>query len=142
MCSRTDACHVDRALRALAAATRRGIVEPLARGEATKAELATCIENITPGEPFSKGLAAIPTSPENAVHWIIAVLGTGPIGEGSDGVVEYASAHIEGVESELILPNTPNTIPGRTDAIEEVRQILPLHIGVERRGRCSKQDRR
>ena len=117
ICSRTDARHVDRALRALAEVTCRGIVELLAHGETPQAELATRIENMTPGKLFSKGLAAIPTLREIAVHWIIAVLRTGPIGEGNDGVVEYTSAHIEGVESEFILPNVPNTIqvPHRRD---------------------------
>ena len=106
------------------------------------AELATRTENMTPGEPFSEGLAAIPTSPEIDVHSIIPVLSTGPIGEGNDGVVEYASAHIEGVESELIISNATNTIQGHLDEIEEVRRILRLQIGVEWCGRCSKQDRR
>jgi DNA-binding transcriptional ArsR family regulator len=40
MCSRTNACHVDRTFRALADATRRGTAERLARGETSLGELA------------------------------------------------------------------------------------------------------
>jgi hypothetical protein len=36
-------------------------------------------------------------------HSIIAVQGTGPIEDGDDGVVKYSSAHIDGVESELVI---------------------------------------
>lgn len=76
------------------------------------------------GEPFSEDLVVIPISPEIAVHSIIP-MGTGPIGEDGDGMVEYASAHIEGVESELILPNAYDTVPVHSPAIEAVRRILP-----------------
>jgi hypothetical protein len=94
-------------------------------------QLATSIENMTPGKPFSEGLAAIPISPGIAAHSIIPVLGDGPVEERNDGVVEYASAHIEGVESELVIPNAPHSVQGHPNAIEEVRRILLLHIGAD-----------
>jgi len=136
-----DACHVDRAsttsLTRLAAASWSGW-----HATRPQVERATRIENTTPREPFSESLAAIPISTEIALHSTIPVLGNGPIGEGKGGVVEYASAYIDGVDSECVIPNAINAIQCQSDAIEEVCRILRLHIGVEWRGRCSKQDRR
>ena len=50
--------------------------------------------------------------------------------EGDDGVVKYSSAHIEGVESELVVRSSHST-QGRPETIEEVRRILLLHAGVK-----------
>ena len=40
---------------------------------------------------------------------IIPVKGSGPVEDGDDGVVEYKSAHIDGVESELIVRSGHST---------------------------------
>jgi hypothetical protein len=45
---------------------------------------------------------------------------------GDDGVVEYRSAHIEGVESEYVVRSGHST-QGDPHTIEEVRRILLLH---------------
>jgi hypothetical protein len=44
-------------------------------------------------------------------------------------VVEYASAHIEPVESELVV-KSGHSVQGNPHAIEEVRRILRLHVGL------------
>jgi len=44
-------------------------------------------------------------------------------------VVEYTSAHIEPVESELIVKSGHST-QGNPRTIEEVRRILRLHVGL------------
>ena len=46
-----------------------------------------------------------------------------------DGVVEYKSAHIDGVESELVV-RSPHSCQGDPHTMEEVRRILRLHAGV------------
>jgi len=46
--------------------------------------------------------------------------------EGGDGVVTYSSAHIEGVESELVVRSGHST-QKEPPSIEEVRRILLLH---------------
>jgi len=97
---------------------------------------------MTPRESYSESLTAIPISTEIAAHSTITVFGTGMIVEGNDGVMEHASAHVEGVDPKLIIPNAPNTISGHPDAIEAVCRMLPPHVGVEWRGCCSKPDRR
>ena len=100
------------------------------------------MENMTPRESYSESLTAIPISTEIAVHSTITVFGTGMIVEGNDGVMEYASAHVEGVDPELTIPSASNAFSCQPDAIEAVRRRLPLHIGIEWRGCCSKPDRR
>src|SRR5262249_37849398 len=65
--------------------------------------LPTSLDNMPPGNPFIKTLSQIPLAPGVTGHSIIAVQGDGPPEEGNDGVVEYTSAHIDGVESELVV---------------------------------------
>jgi hypothetical protein len=61
-----------------------------------------------------------------AAHSISAVKGEGPFENGNDGVVEYKSAHIDGVESELVV-NSRHAAQGNTRTVAEVRRILVLH---------------
>ena len=49
---------------------------------------------------------------------------------GSDKVVPYTSAHLEGSESELIVNSKHTKLTGLPDGIEELRRILYLHAGL------------
>ena len=60
----------------------------------------SAVDNMSPRHHFIRALQEIPVAPSITAHSIIAVQGEGPIQQGNDGVVEYASAHIDGVESE------------------------------------------
>jgi pimeloyl-ACP methyl ester carboxylesterase len=84
------------------------------------------VYGMTPGSPLITGLADIPVAPGIPAHSIIAVRGDGPVEDGSDGVVRYQSAHIEGVESELIV-RSGHSVQGNPRAVLEVRRILLLH---------------
>jgi pimeloyl-ACP methyl ester carboxylesterase len=86
----------------------------------------TSITNMTPGNPFLHILSEIPVSEGIAANSIIAVKGEGPLESASDGVVEYTSAHIEGVESEKIVRSGHST-QSEPDTIEEIRRILLRH---------------
>jgi hypothetical protein len=88
----------------------------------------TAVDNMSPRSPFIHGLQDIPVVPSVKVHSIIAVAGDGPVAEGDDGVVKYSSAHIEPVESELVVKSSHST-QGNPHTIEEVRRILRLHAG-------------
>jgi pimeloyl-ACP methyl ester carboxylesterase len=90
----------------------------------------TSIDNMTPGNPFIKTLADIPVAPGIRAHSIIAVKGDGAVERGSDGVVAYASAHLDGVESELVV-RSGHSAQGRAETIEEMRRILLVHAPVE-----------
>jgi hypothetical protein len=59
----------------------------------------TAIDNMSPKHRFVKTLAGLPIAPGVVANSIIPVKHA-PIESGNDGVVEYSSAHIEGVESE------------------------------------------
>jgi pimeloyl-ACP methyl ester carboxylesterase len=90
----------------------------------------TAVDNMTPGNPFVRTLSALPIVPGVTAHSIIAVKDMGDIEDGDDGVVKYKSAHIEGVESELVV-NSPHSCQGNPRTIAEVRRILLLHLGVD-----------
>jgi hypothetical protein len=85
---------------------------------------------MSPGHPFIVALQDIPVAPSVKAHSIISVEGDGPVQSGDDGVVQYSSAHIDGVESELVV-RSPHSTQGRPETIEEVRRILRLHVGVK-----------
>ena len=90
----------------------------------------TAVDNMSPGHPFILGLQAIPVVPSVKVNSIIAVEGNGPVEQGDDGVVKYTSAHIDGVESELVVQSGHST-QGNPHTIEEVRRILRQHAGLK-----------
>ena len=93
----------------------------------------TAVDNMSPRNPFLQGLQTVPVAPSIAAHSIISVKGTGPYEDGNDGVVEYRSAHIEGVESELVV-RSPHSCQGNPATMEEVRRILRLHAGLTAAG--------
>jgi hypothetical protein len=91
--------------------------------------LPTALDNMDASNRFLQTLAALPIAKGVQAHSIIAVKGTGPVEEGNDGVVEYKSAHIDGVESELVVRSGHST-QATPETIEEVRRILYEHAGI------------
>jgi hypothetical protein len=108
-----------------------GVAADVARNrDAMRAGLVpTAVDNMSPGNPFIQGLQGIPIAPSIHAHSIIAVEGDGPVEEGNDGVVEYESAHIDGVESELVV-RSPHSCQANPHTMEEIRRILRLHAGL------------
>jgi triacylglycerol esterase/lipase EstA (alpha/beta hydrolase family) len=87
----------------------------------------TSVDNMSPGNRFIKALAEIPVAPGIAVNSIIPVKAEyDPYDVGNDGVVKYESAHIEPVESELVVRCAHST-QSNPYTIEEVRRILLKH---------------
>jgi hypothetical protein len=101
----------------------------LNRDSVNSPTVATAVDNMSPRNRFIRVLQSIPVAPSIAAHSIISVKGTGPYEQGNDGVVEYQSAHIDGVESELVV-RSPHSCQGNPNTMEEVRRILRLHAGV------------
>ncbi len=87
----------------------------------------TSVDGMSADSPVMKEVAALPLAPCIKAHSIIAVLPEKDILKGNDGVVEYSSAHIDGVESEYIV-RTGHSAQGHPLTIEEVRRILLLHL--------------
>jgi hypothetical protein len=90
----------------------------------------SAVDNMSPRNPFIRGIRDIPVSASVKVNSIIAVQGDGPIEQGDDGVVKYSSAHIEPVESELVV-RSGHSAQDNPQTIEEVRRILRRHVGLE-----------
>jgi pimeloyl-ACP methyl ester carboxylesterase len=89
----------------------------------------TSIDGMSPDNPLLKALADIPLGPGIRGHSIIAIKDESTPPQGDDGVVEYASAHLEGMDSEFIV-RSKHSCQGHPFTIEEVRRILLEHLGV------------
>ena len=96
----------------------------------TAIRVPTSIENMDWSSPFLRTLASLPIAEGVQVNSIIPVKGDGPPEKGDDGVVRYTSAHIEPVESELVVRSGHST-QSTPHTIEEVRRILYRHAGIE-----------
>lgn len=96
----------------------------------TAIRVPTSIENMDWSNPFLRTLASLPIAEGVQANSIIPVKGDGPPEKGDDGVVRYASAHIEPVESELVVRSGHST-QSHPRTIEEVRHILYRHAGME-----------
>jgi pimeloyl-ACP methyl ester carboxylesterase len=90
----------------------------------------TSLDNMRASNPFLQQLLHAPLAPGVAAHSIISIGSDGDPAhpEGcDDGIVEYSSAHIDGVDSEVRVPcGHSSQLDPR--AIAEVRRILLLHL--------------
>jgi pimeloyl-ACP methyl ester carboxylesterase len=89
----------------------------------------TSIDNMDWSNPDLRTLASRPIAPGVHAHSIIPV-STAPIETGDDGVVRYECAHIEPVESELVVLGSSHSTQATPETIEEVRRILYEHAGI------------
>jgi pimeloyl-ACP methyl ester carboxylesterase len=89
--------------------------------------LPSSVDNMDPSHHFIRTLAEIPIAEGRISHSIIPVKGEGPPAKLNDGVVEYASAHLAGAASELVVRSGHST-QSRPETIEEVRRILHQHL--------------
>jgi hypothetical protein len=80
--------------------------------------------------PGLRTLYSLPISPWVHVHSIIPIT-TQPKETADDGVVKYESAHIEPVDSELVIYPSGHSTQATPQAIEEVRRILYLHGAIQ-----------
>jgi pimeloyl-ACP methyl ester carboxylesterase len=90
----------------------------------------TSIDGMSAENPVLQSLVELPLRPGVTGHSIIAVLPDMEIATGNDGMVEYKSAHIDGVASEFIV-RSGHSCQGHPFTIEEVRRILIEHLGVQ-----------
>ena len=92
----------------------------------------TSVENMAPDSHFIRNLSSLPLAERVRMNSIIAVRPhSGPLEEGDDGIVKYTSAHIDGAETEFIVPHG-HSCQGTPEAIGELRRILLEHAGVDR----------
>lgn len=87
----------------------------------------TSLENMDPGGPFVSYLAEIPIDRRIHAHSIIAIGNAQSTNGAHDGAVTYASAHLDGVESEVLVPAGHSCLAHPRTTIE-LRRILREHI--------------
>jgi pimeloyl-ACP methyl ester carboxylesterase len=87
----------------------------------------TSLDGMSPRNPVALKLAEVPVAPNIKAHSIIPVKGGGDFRKGRDGVVAYKSAHVDYVESELVV-RSGHSCQDKPAAIEEVRRILHEHL--------------
>ena len=92
--------------------------------------LPNSIDTLAPNDPFVKEMNTLPMAKRIPYHSIIGDRGRGDTPNSSDGVVPYWSSHLNGAESEKIVPSGH---PAHRDpqAIAEMVRILKKHIAGE-----------
>jgi hypothetical protein len=93
------------------------------------------INGMSPGNPAIEAVRAMQVAPGIHAHSIIPTLQDGPLEARNDGVVEYRSAHIDGVESELVIEHQGHSTQSNPLAVHEVRRILIEELGRPERAR-------
>ncbi|MHB8110725.1 MAG: esterase/lipase family protein [Syntrophorhabdaceae bacterium] len=94
-------------------------------------EIPRSTDNMDPNSLFVRAFSSTAISDKIKAHSIISVSNPdAPKKMWTDGVVKYESAHIDGIESELIVHSGHST-QSDPQTIEEVRRILLLHIDVK-----------
>ena len=82
------------------------------------------ISGMSPGNPVLGAIRGIQIAPGIHAHSIIPTLQDGPLDNRDDGVVKYNSAHVDHVESELVIEHQGHSTQGNPLAVREVRRIL------------------
>ena len=67
--------------------------------------LPNSIDTLSPNDPFVKEMNVLPMTKRIPYHSIIGDRGRGDTPNSSDGVVPYWSSHLDGAESEKIVPS-------------------------------------
>jgi pimeloyl-ACP methyl ester carboxylesterase len=97
----------------------------------------TSISGLSEKSPALQGLSRTTIDSSIPFHSIIGDRGRGDTPDSSDGVVAYRSSHVDGAQSELIVP-ADHTAHAHPQALLEIRRILRLHVDAQSNGSKSK----
>src|SRR5215469_2665084 len=89
------------------------------RGLRPRRLAAACIDTLSPNNRFVLALNTLPIANHIPYHSIIGDRGRGDTPNSSDGVVPYWSSHLEGAQSERIVPS-PHGAHQNKQGMEEV----------------------
>jgi pimeloyl-ACP methyl ester carboxylesterase len=90
--------------------------------------LPNSVSNLKPSAPYLQVLNKQPI--HTTYHSIIGNRGKpGPLADSTDGVVPYWSSHLDGAQSEVIVPG-PHGACELPQTIAELDRILRLHLGI------------
>jgi pimeloyl-ACP methyl ester carboxylesterase len=84
------------------------------------------VDTLSPRDRFVQAINQFPIAASVRYHSIIGDRGRGDTPRSSDGVVPYWSSHLDGAESELVVPSGHGTQLNQ-EAIAEVGRILKEH---------------
>ncbi|MDE2317025.1 MAG: alpha/beta hydrolase, partial [Xanthomonadaceae bacterium] len=97
-------------------------------GQGAPIHLPNSVGNLSDTDPFIAATAKLPISPKVHYHSIIGLYKPhGDLAHSSDGVVPYASAHLAGAASEVVIPSWHN-VQEAPAAILELRRIMRRHL--------------
>ena len=103
-----------------------GSLAQLDTGSSEPLRIPNSIDNLSDKDPFVRLVADLPISPKVRYH---SIMGNDtpdlPLAESSDGVVPYASAHLDGALSEKVIPSW-HSVQESPQAILEIRRILRM----------------
>src|SRR5436190_23103294 len=85
------------------------------------------VDTLEPNDRFVETVNKLPITPGIPYHSIIGDRGRGDTPNSSDGVVPYWSSHLDGAQSELIVPG-PHASCELPQTIAELDRILRLHL--------------
>jgi pimeloyl-ACP methyl ester carboxylesterase len=88
----------------------------------------TSIDTLSPKSPILQALLERRPLPAVTFHNVIGVTGSKPRESGSDGIVTYASAHLDDVASQLVVPAAHMHVHQHPRTILELRRILGVHL--------------
>jgi pimeloyl-ACP methyl ester carboxylesterase len=95
-------------------------------GAAELKHVPTSVDTLEPNDRFVREMNKFPIVSNVAFHTIEGDRGRGDAPKSSDGVVPYWSSHLNGAQSELIVPSD-HRAQRNPKAIAEVDRILKLH---------------
>jgi pimeloyl-ACP methyl ester carboxylesterase len=85
------------------------------------------IRSLSPGAPIYKALNSSPFVPGVPFHTVVGDRGKGDTPNSTDGFVPYSSSHLDGAESELIVPTGHGSYESPL-SVEETKRILRKHL--------------
>ncbi len=91
----------------------------------------TSIGSLSPDYPGYKAMAESPFRSGLKLNSVIGDRGRGDTPNSSDGIVPYWSSHLDGVESECIVPSG-HSVQACQPAAEETKRILKRHLELSR----------
>jgi len=95
--------------------------------KAKKLRIPTSIDTLSPQNRFVRTMNKLPIADHIPYHSIIGDRGRGDTPNSSDGVVPYWSSHLEGAQSERIVPSGHPAHQNK-QGMEEVDRILRLNL--------------
>jgi len=99
------------------------------------------VDTLEPNDRFVEAVNKLPITPGIPYNSIMGDRGRGDTPNSSDGVVPYWSSHLDGAQSELVVPSDHGA-QYNPEAIAEVRRILRMNSEPARNARRFSQSKR